>query len=112
MLTTSEPVLFNAEYEPAEPLGRRRVPRAPVSLQAGFGRGGLDRTLCKVTDLSTHGARIQTYSGLKKGAVIWLTLPVIGQVVATVRWADDFEAGCEFQSPLDKALFESLTGTD
>ena len=108
MHTTSEPVLFNAEYEPAE-LGRRRSPRAPVSLDARIGRGGLDRTLCKVTDLSVHGARIQTYSGLKKGAVIWLTLPRIGQVAATVRWADDFEAGCEFQLPLDQAAFESLS---
>lgn len=112
MHTPSEPVLFNAEYEPAETLGRRRAPRAPVSLDAKIGRGGLDRTLCKVTDLSIHGARIQTYSGLKKGAVIWLTLPRIGQIAAMVRWADDFEAGCEFQTPLDKALFESLTAAN
>lgn len=112
MHTPNEPVLFNAEYEPAEVLGRRRAPRSPVSLDAKIGRGGLDRTLCKVTDLSIHGARIQTYSALKKGAVIWLTLPRIGQVAATVRWADDFEAGCEFQSPLDKALYESLTAAN
>jgi len=109
MHTSSEPVLFNAEYEPAEPLGRRRVPRSPVSLDARIGRGGLDRTLCKVTDLSIHGARIQTYSGLKKGAMIWLTLPTIGQVAATVRWADDFEAGCEFQAPLDALTYAGLT---
>lgn len=108
MLMSSEPVLFNAEYEPAEPLGRRRTHRAPVSFDVRIGRGGLDRTLCKVTDLSVLGARIQTYSGLKKGAVIWLTLPKIGQVAATVRWADDFEAGCEFEVPLQKAVFESL----
>ena len=109
MHTPNEPVLFNAEYEPAVSLGRRRVPRAPVSLDAKIGRGGLDRTLCKVTDLSLHGARIQTYSGLKKGAMIWLTLPTIGQVAATVRWADDFEAGCEFQTPINADLFASLT---
>ena len=112
MHTTSEPVLFNAEYEPAETLGRRRVPRAPVSLDAKLGRGGLDRTLCKVTDLSVHGARIQTYSGLRRGSVIWLTLPQVGQVAATVRWADDFEAGCEFATPLDKDQFASLTAAN
>ncbi|WP_326524259.1 PilZ domain-containing protein [Sphingomonas sp.] len=104
----SEPVLFNAEYEPADTLGRRRAPRAPVSLDAKIGRGGLDRTLCKVTDLSPLGARLQTYSSLKKGAVIWLTLPGVGHVAATVRWADDFEAGCEFQTPLEPAVYESL----
>ena len=109
MITSTEPVLFNAEYEPAEPLGRRRVHRSPVSLDAKVGRGGLDRTLCKVTDLSIHGARIQTYSGLKQGALIWLTLPTVGQVAATVRWADDYEAGCEFESPLEKSTFLMLS---
>ncbi|MES2338457.1 MAG: PilZ domain-containing protein [Pseudomonadota bacterium] len=108
MITPNEPVLFNAEYEPAESLGRRRAPRAPVSLDAKIGRGGLDRTLCKVTDLSVHGARIQTYSGLKKGAMIWLTLPIIGQIAATVRWADDFEAGCEFQTPIEATVFATV----
>ncbi|KQN26937.1 pilus assembly protein PilZ [Sphingomonas sp. Leaf33] len=100
--------MFNAEFEPAVSTDRRRTPRAPVSLDAKIGRGGLDRTLCKVTDLSVHGARIQTYSALKTGAMIWLTLPVIGPVVATIRWSDDFEAGCEFQSPLDRGQFEQL----
>lgn len=107
MITAGEPVLFNAEFEPAA-LDRRREPRSPVSLDAKIGRGGLDRTLCKVTDLSRHGARIQTYSSLRKGTVIWLTLPVVGQVAATIRWADDFEAGCEFREPLAPGIYDQL----
>ena len=102
--------MFNAEFEPAQALGRRRAPRAPVSLDAKVGRGGLDRALCKVTDLSVHGARLQTYSAMKRGSVIWLTLPRIGHVAATVRWADDFEAGCEFLTPLDTTAFAELRG--
>jgi hypothetical protein len=101
--------MFAAEYEPAViSNGFRRAPRAPVSLDARIGRGGLDRTLCKVNDLSVHGARIHSYSGLRRGAVIWLTLPLLGQVAATVMWADDFEAGCQFHYPLDDAAFETL----
>ena len=68
----------------------------------------MGRTLCKVVDISIHGARLQTYSGLKKGATIWLTLPDIGPVAADVMWADDFLAGCQFQTPLDTILFETL----
>ena len=98
---------ISAEYEPAV-LNRRQSPRAPVSLDARLGRGGLDRTLCRVTDLSREGARISTYSALKKDMVIWLTLPGIGQVAATVRWADDFQAGCQFQAPLPGHLFDVL----
>lgn len=99
--------MFAAEIEPAE-LGRRRSPRAPVSLDARIGRGGLDRALCKVVDISMHGARIQTYSALKTGSMIWLALPKVGHVAARVIWADDFNAGCEFHQSLTREAFELL----
>jgi hypothetical protein len=108
MLTSAGPVLFAAELEPAQAPTRRRVPRAPVSLDAKVGRGGLDRTLCKVTDLSVQGARLQTYSALRKGAMIWLTLPGVGPRIAHVRWADEYEAGCEFEEPLSHEQYGTL----
>lgn len=98
---------FAAEFEPAV-LGRRRSPRAPVSLDARVGRGGLDRALCKVIDLSAGGARIQVYSELRKDAVIWLTLPHVGHWAARVAWSNDFEAGLEFQIPLTDNDYEKL----
>lgn len=104
--------MFAAEFEPAEQNGRRRSPRAPVSLDARIGRGGFDRTLCRVVDLSIHGARLQTYSMLRTGTMIWLTLPKVGQVAATIIWADDFSAGCQFQTPLDEAAFQDLIELD
>jgi len=100
--------MFAAEFEPALFSGRRRSPRAPVSLDGRVGRGGLDRALCKVTDISLHGARIHTYSGLRKGSMIWLTLPRLGQIAATIMWAEDFVAGCQFQHPLDDDAFATL----
>lgn len=98
---------FTAEFEPAV-LGRRRAPRAPVSLDAKVGRGGLDRALCKVVDLSTHGAKIETYSEIRRDSVIWLTLPHVGHWAARVVWSNDFEAGLEFQIPLSDDEFEAL----
>ena len=99
---------FAAEFEPAERDGRRRSPRAPVSFDARLGQGGLGRTLCKVVDVSLHGCRLQTYSALRKGTTIWLNLPGIGPVAADVMWADDFAAGCQFQSPLAQDAFDAL----
>ncbi|MBX9796393.1 PilZ domain-containing protein [Sphingomonas sp.] len=104
--------MFAAEFEPAEPNGRRRSPRAPVSLDAKIGRGGLDRALCKVVDISRHGARLQTYSGLRSGSMIWLTLPVVGPVAANVVWADDFVCGCQFQDPIAEDQFNALVEMD
>jgi PilZ domain len=100
--------MFAAEFEPTEPNSRRRTPRAPVLFDASVGRGGMGRTLCKVVDLSIHGARLQTYSCLKRGTTIWLTLPDIGPVAADVMWSDDYLAGCQFQHALDRDAFETL----
>jgi len=98
---------ISSEYEPAV-VNRRQAPRAPVSLDAKLGRGGLDRTLCRIVDLSLQGARVRSYSALRKDQVIWLTLPGVGQVAATVKWADDFEAGCLFREPLAEHVLEML----
>ena len=100
--------MFAAEFEPADGEGRRRSARAPVSLDAAVGGLGLGRTLCKVIDVSIHGARLQTYCALKKNSTIWLTLPQVGQVAADVKWADDFAAGCQFVRPLDPEAFDRL----
>ena len=104
--------MLAAEIEPAVPAGRRRSLREPVSLDARIGRGGLERALCKVVDLSLHGARLQTWSALRRGTSIWLTLPVVGPRAATVVWADDFRAGCQFLDPLEDEEFETLLDLD
>ena len=100
--------MFAAEFEPALTTTRRRSPRAPVSLDASVGKGGLDRTLCKVIDLSMHGARLQSYSSLKQGSTIWLTLPGLGAVAADVMWADDYVAGCQFHEALAPGDYKAL----
>lgn len=104
--------MIAAEYEPAEANGRRRSPRAPVSLDARVGRGGLDRALCKIVDISLHGVRVQTYSAMRGGSMIWLTLPTLGPRAARVMRSDDFEAGCEFLDALTLAEFDAIVELD
>ncbi|WP_322966160.1 PilZ domain-containing protein [Sphingomonas fuzhouensis] len=100
--------MFAAEFEPAGFTNRRRSPRATTALDTDMGRGGLDRALCRVTDISIHGARLQTYTELRRGSKIWLRLPHVGEIEAKVVWAADFAAGCHFQTPLTRAAFEIL----
>jgi hypothetical protein len=100
--------MFAAEFEPAQHSSRRPSRRASVSLDVGFERDGLARTLCKVIDISIHGARLQSYSSLLKNSAIWLTLPGTGTVAADVMWADDYVAVCRFHRPLDPAAFDVL----
>lgn len=100
--------MFAAEFEPAPIETRRRAQRTPVSLDTRFSKGGIARALCKVVDVSPLGAQLQTFSALKRGMRIWLTLPRLGTVEADVTWADDFVAGCRFQAPLTVGQFEDL----
>src|SRR3546814_2062226 len=87
---------------PADAPGRRRSARAAVALDARIDRGGLGRALCRVVDLPVHGARLETYSALRRGATIWLTLPHIGAIIADVAWATDFVAGCDFHAQIGR----------
>ncbi|WP_404339203.1 PilZ domain-containing protein [Sphingomonas sp. MMS12-HWE2-04] len=109
MATQFRPAPFAAEIAPMLAIGKRGHTRVPVSFDAQFGQDGLDRTLCRVTDISQHGARLQTYSALRAGSLIWLSLPGLGHHVARIAWADDFSAGVEFRTPLSDAIFEALT---
>ncbi len=102
--------MLTAEFETASDDGRRRSQRAPVSLDARIGKAR--RTLCKIVDISIHGARLQTYSALKRGSSIWLYLPNIGEVAADVMWAGDFLAGCQFQTPLSQEALDRVLGRD
>lgn len=101
---------FAAEFEPARGDPRRRALRAPVALDAAVEHDGLDRAVCRVSDLSRFGARLSAYVEFTAGARIWLTLPGQRPRVARVRWAAGFEAGCEFVEPLSAALCRELGG--
>ena len=97
--------MFSADFEPRE-ANRRRSARSTIALDAEL--DGSRRTLCRVADISIGGVRLRTYSALKVGAKIWLTLPLIGRVSATVKWADDYNAGCQFDAQVNSDVIEAL----
>jgi len=101
--------MFAAEYEPDTDTGRRRTTRLPADAVGAVQHDGLERALCKVVSVSALGVRIQTYTPLRRGMAIWLTLPEVGRVAAQVRWAEEFTAGCEFRVPLSAKQFATLS---
>lgn len=101
--------MFAAEFEPADGQRRRREPRASTTLDAELAVAGAGRALCRVLDFSTRGARLQTYSELERGAMIWLALPGVGRCAATVVWVRSFEVGIEFRTQLSSRAMRALT---
>ena len=97
--------MFSADFRPES--GNKRVAkRQSIAMDAEIFRPR--RTLCKVVDISRSGLRLETYSRIQVGTQISISLPVVGQVSATVRWADEFRAGCEFKRPLQAEILAAL----
>ena len=97
--------MFSADYETAR-VGKRGAARSKLGLDAEL--DGSHRTLCRVSDISVSGARLQTHSELKVGSVVWLTLPLVGRVSATVKWADEYNSGCQFVAPLSNDALAAI----
>ena len=97
--------MFSADFEPAK-VSRRGAPRSSLALKAEV--DGTRRTLCRVSDILVGGARLETYSALTVSSTIWLTLPLVGRISATVRWAGEYSSGCKFTVPLREEELEAL----
>src|SRR3546814_19708601 len=100
--------MLAAEIEPADAPGRRRSARAAVPLDARIDRGGLGRALCRVVVLSVPGARLETYSALRRGSTTWFPVPHIRDSIAVDAWAPHSVAASDFHTPLPQATFNAL----
>ncbi len=97
--------MFAAEFEPAEPNGRRRSPRAPVSLDAHIGKAA--RTLCRWS-ISRSTAFACNLFRAGQGQHDLADLARSGTIAADVMWSDDYLAGCQFKKPLEIDVFDRL----
>lgn len=98
-----------AELIPIAQGETRRAARKAVSLDAGLFDQSRHGSLCRITDLSMSGARLQTFTDLIPGTSILLTLPGAVRRLTRIVWARDYEAGCQFEEPLSAFEFDLLT---
>lgn len=71
-------------------------------------RGDRVRDVANVEDISRFGARLKTSQPLAVGTLVSLKLAFTDTIAATIVWADDCTAGCEFSQPLDTPVYEVL----
>ena len=86
----------------------RRALRKPVRLKAQLRDRGTTKFEIEVVDLSTTGFRAETGFTLWEGHTVWLTLPGLASLEATVAWRDGFTYGCAFAQPLHPAVFDHI----
>lgn len=61
-----------------------------------------------VIDLSVTGCRLETSAVLKPGSRIFITVPGIAPLEATVAWKEHFRYGCAFSQPLHNAVLDHI----
>ena len=89
---------------------RRREARRPVEMVARL-RLGISTITVILTDLTRHGARIESIGNLEPDDAVSLSLPGMRPMLAFVAWSKEHGAGLEFSEPLSQEAFAELIGT-
>lgn len=87
---------------------RRRHQRLKLSFRAGLRKAGTLKFDVDVLDLSVSGFSCLTAYTMPVGSTLWLTIPGLGGIEATIAWRRDFLYGCEFLTPLHPAVLDHL----
>lgn len=56
-------------------------------------------------DVSRTGCRVQWPHGVRVGDRVWVSLPGLEAISASIAWTADFKFGCRFDVPLHAAVF-------
>lgn len=84
--------------------------RKPVRLRAQLRDRSHSRFDIDIIDLSTTGFRLKTIFNLPTDTIVWVTLPRLSGLEATVAWRDRQTSlyGCRFTTPLHPAVFDHI----
>ena len=62
-------------------------------------------------DLSVTGFRAEAHYALDSGQIVWLTIPGMQGLEATVAWRRGQVIGCSFRNPLYPAVLDHIIKT-
>jgi hypothetical protein len=92
----------------AVPLDDRAIPRDEVHYRARA-LGPDDRLLSLlIVNMSALGLMARAETNYQVGDRLRVTLPVVGTIVAEIRWTLGGRIGCELERPIDLANYYDL----
>lgn len=101
MMAATQSPLYDAQ-------GRRKATRSTVAFEAQLRLADLSKIKLYVVEISTHGFRAMTPSKLHVGESVYLHVPTLSALHATVRWTNGNACGCEFVQPLYGPVAEHI----
>ncbi len=82
--------------------------RRPVSAAISFRQPGRKGNMVSLRDVSATGCRFTSYARPVVGQRIWISLPGLESLAATIRWISGNDCGCEFDRALYPAVLETI----
>ena len=86
----------------------RATLRKAVRLDARVRDRSQSRFKIRIMDLSMTGFRAETAFTLRPGSLVWITLPGLQGLEATIAWQRGEHIGAAFRQPLHPAVFEHI----
>ncbi len=86
----------------------RCAPRIALKLPATLRPSGATGFQVIVTDLSLAGFSCEAVTGMRPGALCWITLPGLSGLQAEVAWNDGARVGCAFANLMNQAVLDNL----
>ncbi|HKY81655.1 MAG TPA: PilZ domain-containing protein [Sphingobium sp.] len=88
-------------------VNQRRAPRVLVDMVSHIAAQGRTHGV-RIINISALGLMCRTDAPLMIGERISVWLPVVKNVQAEVRWAEDGRVGVEFRQPIEPSVYESM----
>ena len=87
----------------------RRDPRAAIALTCQLRIGSSPWRPATLVDMSRTGFRIAWLPSGAAGRPLWVRIPGLEAMPATIRWRDLGGVGCQFERPLSDVVLEHLS---
>ena len=99
--TTNDPYMRAAQED-------RCAPRVSLKMPATLRPSGAPGFQVIVTNLSLGGFSCEAVTGMRPGALCWITLPGLTGLQAEVAWNDGVRVGCAFANLMNEAVLDNL----
>ncbi len=89
----------------------RHQQRVPIVLRARLRDRHSNKYNVHLLDLSVTGFRAEADYSLDVGQIVWLVIPGMQGLEATIAWRQGLEIGCSFRQPLYPPVLDHIVKT-
>lgn len=93
---------------PSAPPNARGATRQMALIGVKLRRPGETWFTSRISNLSETGFCLHSFVSLKPGMTVWIMFSGFEGRRATVMWTKGHKAGCTFETPLHKAIYDHI----